>query len=597
MTAALNRSLGLILRSSLSATQQKYLIWGAIAIVGIYLLLPALTPVHIEGFTASIVSIAMHLRDGDVGAYDRLHGANLEFFALSRLGTNLFVEFFSRVLHVSAEQALRLMMWLGGILIAVGSFPLIRRWAGAGTGAALVVTSLLLLPGVADSTFIYNDNVISAGLTIAALAVAAASPRLVLWAVAGALFGLGALARFDAVLLAVAFPLIAYEQNGSVPALVRRGLVFGAVTAAVILGIDAAYGTNPLEVLRAGTYAISLWHRDLDVHAHYKQALVFVGLPGAMLAAFGTWQLVGRRAYFRIALLVGVPLFYNAVLLGKLWEGRQLLPLTPFFAALVVRGMRYVFQDMRGILGAVARPVVVVLTLMVILVPHTPKELDDGPRALVGRIWSPPIWLRWQRAVSGNLADLRTSLASVSTPGARPIAILTDGWNPDRYTHMALQEDGYRVVPIAAGYPGCASTAELLKRGDRRILHLRMHEPFLEFSDLFLAERLRSYAMPCLTAAQPSAVYMATRVSNFPKYFGLQAPNAAGLDRARGALDSTLHNPLVVVRLSPAMLASLQQHYVADSARFLQQAEKHHARALNVTQAERALAPRLNGAH
>ncbi|MGI9089850.1 MAG: hypothetical protein ACR2GG_01965 [Gemmatimonadaceae bacterium] len=584
------------MRSSLSATQQKYLIWGVLVALAVYLLFPALTPVHIEGFTASIVSIALHLRDGNIGAYDRLHGANLEFFALSRLGVNLFVEFFSRTFHVSAEQALHLMMWIGGVILAIASFPLIRKWADCGTGAALIFFSLLLLPGISESTFFYNDNVISAGLTVAALAVAAASPRLLRWGIAGALFGLGVVARFDAVLLAVAFPLIAFEQNRSVPALVRRGLVFGVIAAIVILGIDAAYGTNPLAVLSASRYAVFLWHRDLAPYLHLKQVLYFVGLPGAMLIVLGAWQLLSRREYLRLALLAGVPLFYNVVLLGKVWEGRQLLALTPFFAALAVRGIQFVFRDLKGTAATFARTSVVAFTLLVVLFPHTPDHLDDGPRSFIGRAWRPPVWLRWQRAVSGNLAELRSFMASVGAPGPGPVAVMTDEWNADRYTHMVLQEDGYKVVPIASVYPACASTAELFQRGDKRILHVRMHEPFLEYPELFLAERLNSYAMPCLAAAQPSEMYLTALLSRLQWYHVNQLPSQPWLTRERvnKAKPGALYDPLVVVRYSPAVLPFLERYYARDSVTHLRMARENHAPALNVTQAERMLAPRLN---
>lgn len=587
----------------LSKAHQRYLIWIVLVLLGIYLLYPALTPVHIEGFTASIVSIAMHLRDGDISAYDRLHGANLEFFVLSRLGTNVFVEFLLRAFSLSAEHALRLMMWIGGVMLAIGSFPLVRRWADSRTGAALVVTSLLLLPGISDSTFFYNDNVISAGLAVVALAVAAASPKLLQWGIAGALFGLGVTARFDVVLLAVAFPLIAFEQNRSVQALVRRGLVFAVVAAIVILGIDAAYGTNPLEVLSASRYAVFLWHRDLALNIHLKQILYFVSLPGAMLIVLGIWQLLSRRQYLLLALLAGVPLFFNLVLIGKVWQARQLLPFTPFLAALAVRGIQYVFRDLKGTVATFARIAIVSVTLLIVLFPHKPDHLDDGPRALLGRIWQPAAWRQWQRRVSGNLNDLRKFYASLGAPSPHPTAVLTDEWNADRYTHMALQEDGYTVVPIAPVYPACASIAELFQRGDRRILHVRMHEPFLEYPEMFQAERLNSYVAPCLADVQPSAVYLTALLSRLQWTSGTRSPPEPWLARERakktepGTFYDVLYDPLVSVRVTGPMAQALQTHYAKDSATFLRLARAHHARALNVAQAERLLARQLHSLH
>ena len=59
----------------------------AVVLSAVILLVPALTPAHVEGFSASIVSLGLHLRDGNISRFDGLYPLNVEFFGLTRLGT------------------------------------------------------------------------------------------------------------------------------------------------------------------------------------------------------------------------------------------------------------------------------------------------------------------------------------------------------------------------------------------------------------------------------------------------------------------------------------------------------------------------------
>src|SRR4051794_390108 len=82
--------------------------WPEVARIGLviivaWLVYPVLTPAHVEGFSASIESLAIHLATGTLADYDRLHPANLEFFALSRLGTVTFVAALIRWLGLGSE--------------------------------------------------------------------------------------------------------------------------------------------------------------------------------------------------------------------------------------------------------------------------------------------------------------------------------------------------------------------------------------------------------------------------------------------------------------------------------------------------------------
>ena len=198
--------------------------WIAIILIGAWMLYPILTPAHVEGFSASIVSLALHLNDGHLADYDRLHPANLEYFTLSRLGTVTFVSVLTGPLRLPGEWAIRLMTWLGFVALATSSFVLVRRWTNASSKAAVV--ALLLIPGLAESSFFYNDTIFAAALGTSAVAVIATWPGLAAAAVSGVLLGAAIVARLDAVLLAPAVVLIGWERHGLGRAFWSRASIF-----------------------------------------------------------------------------------------------------------------------------------------------------------------------------------------------------------------------------------------------------------------------------------------------------------------------------------------------------------------------------------
>src|SRR5678815_4849756 len=78
-------------------------LWIGLLIVACWLLHPILTPAHVEGFSASIVSLALHLNAGHLADYDRLQPVNLEYFTLSRLGTVTWLSLLTGRLALSGD--------------------------------------------------------------------------------------------------------------------------------------------------------------------------------------------------------------------------------------------------------------------------------------------------------------------------------------------------------------------------------------------------------------------------------------------------------------------------------------------------------------
>lgn len=556
--------------------------WLPLALAAAWLALPVLTPAHVEGFSASIVSLGLHLaHGGDVAAYDRLFPVNLEFFGLSRMGNWLAVALLARIPGVDGELAMRLTLWIGLVLLTGSSLALVRRWTGA--SLAVGAAALLLLPGFLENAFFYADNVLSAGLaTSALLLVERARARtgavaLVGLAIGGVLLGVAVLARTDAILVGAAAPLLLLPGRPSLasdaPATVAVGArapwrdalvrlaVFGAAGAATVCGVLALFDATILDVLGISAYMVRIWGRGLALKRHVLSLVLFVGIPAAVLVPLALGRLARARDAWRLALLVGVPLVYNVVALGKVLESRQLLPITPFLAALTVLGWQ-ALAPAPGAPGARrwARPAFVGLVLAVWLAPPLDRRMDDGPRALTGRLYSPPRWRAWQRAINRNHDDLEAFAATLAAP-ARRTAVLTDFWDGDRYFHLALQEVGFRPVAMPTGAPACARAGEAFARGDAVVLHLRLHVPHAITFPGLTPQRLERVARPCLAESGVAELYVLGAEDWLTRQLGAALPRSAWVAREHGTLGATGYPPQVAVPLDASALDTLDAAY------------------------------------
>jgi hypothetical protein len=513
----------------------------------VWLVYPILTAVHVEGFSASIESLAIHLASGSLADYDRLHPANLEFFALSRLGTVTFIAALIRWLGFSSEWAMRTMMWCGFAALIWSSTVLVRRWTGA--SVTLIVAMLVLIPGITESAFFYNDNVLSAALTISALAILGPSARVTTSVLAGLLFGAGIVARLDAVLLAPAVALIGLQQHGRIgSSFVLHGLAFTTAALVPVVLVPGSVDASIFDVVRISNYAVTLWNRTPSLAPHAREFAYFIGTPAALLAAFGILKLVNDRAIARLSLLVGVPLFFNLVALGKIWQSRQLLPMTPFFVALVICGLQYLMSDSPDGSRQRLRVAVFLISAGIFFGPVGRLQISDGPRAPYGRFWSPIRWTRWQSAVRENMTDISRLVTSFERTGQT--SVLTDTWDGDRYLHLHLQRAGFVVRDIGRTLPMCASAGELFVRGSAHVVHLRLHQPFLPSWPTLAGERLTKLAVPCLMHLH------ATRI-----YFLSPGARAIALLRA----SPSLHSQVDTLSLASSYFASGYDRQVAIS--------------------------------
>jgi len=559
-----------------------------VVLSAVILLVPALTPAHVEGFSASIVSLGLHLRDGNVSRFDGLYPLNVEFFGLTRLGTALAVSLLSRIPGVSGDLAMRVTMWASFVVFLVASAILTRRWTGAGWSA--VAVALLLLPGASETAFFFNDNVLSSALALGALVLIALFPGVASAGAAGLAFGAAMLARTDALLIAPAVLLLFYEADRFERRFFVKSALFGACCGVVVFGVLAMFHSTFLDVVRISGYVVTLWNRGWSLLRQAEQGVLFAGIGGAIFAGLGVFQVVRQRDRPTLLLLVGVPLLFNVASLGKLWESRQLLPLTPFVAALVIRGWRYSAPDPGASRWWNMRAILIAVTGFVMLGPLVNYRVDDGPRATIGRLRDLRQWLRWQRAVNADMRDIRRFADDLGSMGLT--VVVTDEWTPDRFFHLALQEGGFDVVSATQLPEACRNTAELFARGASRVVHVRLHSPVFRTWEMMLPARASTYGRPCVEALGSRTMFMLGPIDRlqallerhlgaddiFARRYG--ASRRPGTDRA----------PITAAKIDVAAIDTIIGTYERFAAVLARIRPGFSAQTLDLTQMEAALA-------
>jgi hypothetical protein len=500
-------------------------------LLGAYLLWPLLTPVHVEGFTASVASLAIHLDRDLISNFDTLQPLNLEYFGLSKLGWVLGIAGLMKA-GLASSAAMTLLNWAGFASLCGAALFLVRKWTKAPW--LLIALGLLLLPGISESAFFFNDNVPSSALAALALAALYAKRLEFGSLLCGLLFGLAVLTRTDTVLMAAAIPILAWERTRDVRKTVETVALAGGAAVAILMGTLALFNASLFDVFRVANAAVATWDRASSTFRPLFMSVFFVGLPGMLLVACGLYALIHRRSWVELARLLAVPLAFALLIGSRLWEARQLLPLTPFFVALGVRG----FQQLAGLgsrNGLILRSMLIALLAMSLLGPAQASLQEDGPHALGGRLANIMRWRDWQRGVDRDFALLAT--LPNQSDRTRPLAVIADGWNEDRYSHLALQEAGYAIQPSSSRE--CARIAERFVRGGDEIYLVRPHQGYVPYWRQLAGQRMRRFGLPCIENVEATAVFVASQTRS-NKLIGVPRPppaDAAFVPLAMASLD------------------------------------------------------------
>jgi hypothetical protein len=537
----------------------------AAACLTAWLLLPILTPAHLEGFTAALAALGFHVANGSLPAFDSLQPLNAEYFGLTKLGAVLALAV-PIGLGVGSDLALRLMMWFGLALLLAGSAFLGRRWSGARWW--FILPPLVLLPGVVESAYIYNDNVLSAGLATAGLCFLYARHGLGFVA-AGLLLGFAVLTRTDTVLIGVCVPLILLERFGAGAKSAKALAAVGASAAASLMGPLAFFHSTIFDVLDVGSAAIGIWDRPTSGSQALIIALYFLGPPGLALVGIGVATLVRERDRLAVARLLLTPLVLLVMLYDKLWEIRQLLALTPFLCTLATIGLTAIFEGRENQARQWLRLALAALVLICLAGPPSGLRRQDGPRVLTGRVWTVPMWRAWQQAPRHDLEMLDRLVRSAAP--ARPLVLFADEWTEDRYLHLTLLDAGYAPTYPAALAPPCRPIAERFTKGPSTVLLVRLHHAMVPYWREIKEERLALWALPCLRSL-PEADALFVGTSAHVRALMLSAGQKPAFGPGEGDprripfVGWASYGPIVALPLTPDLQSQLLSGYRREAA-------------------------------
>jgi hypothetical protein len=523
---------------------------AAAALCAAYLLSPMLMPVHPEGYTGSVASLALHLNQDGVANHDLIFPLNVDYFGLTKLGWVLALAGLNW-LGLGMTAALTLISWTSTAAFAAGTMFLVRKWTGA--APLLIGAGLLLFAGVSETSFFFNDNIPASALAIAGLCALYLRAAWLGGVICGLLFAMAVLTRADSALLGAVVPLLVLERHG----LSHRGFstlaVAGLTGALVLFGVLGSFGATPLDILKVAAAAIAAWDRDTGTGEAMPLLVYFLGLPGFILVACGVLAEIQKRAWLQMARLLVVPMLFGLLLWDSLWECRQFLILTPFLLALAIHGFRLVFFLETGSVARGIRIAVIVATAATFLAPVVSPGLADGPRALFGRIANISRWHAWQEAVAGDFRKLKGLTESRADDRSRVIVV--NSWNEDRYLHLTLQEAGFAIRPSSVA--ACNLVAERFVKDGREIYVVRPQHSFVPYSVHLASERVTRWGAPCLREVRPQSVIFVASADVARRL--LRPPGDAPTEETQQA--TPYHSPLVAVPLPNASLDPLLVGY------------------------------------
>ena len=444
-------------------------------VLALYLLSPAFTSQHVEGFSAQIQSMALILAEqGSVAGHDLARPLVTQFIFFTRSGVVDLLALGDRLFGYTGDLGFRLLTLSSLVGLMAACAWVAARHARVPAGVALFVC--VLTPGLVELGFYFNDNVVSAAFAALALGAVALRNGTVGALLAGVAMGVAVACRIDAVLAAPLVFLVFLLRAQSLAAASARLLLMAGTAAAVLASLGRFNGGDLLDALRiAGVFT----ERHLAGHGRLpgKAALLyFFGLPVAALVVLGARDMwrerpSGWRRWAWIAAFYAYPVVVMLYVLRTTLEIRYFLPLLGPVVALhggrgLVLACAWAADAARRRKGlALALGVVVAAWL---LMPPAGPLMRDGPRILAGRLWSPVLWWRWQDTVADSRDTTGRAVDALAAQGLS--TVVTTHWNDEFYIRLRLFEAGYREVPT----DGACRALSRYVAGSRVVWHVRL---------------------------------------------------------------------------------------------------------------------------
>ncbi len=422
----------------------RFALWIGGILVGLWLVSPAFFAQHVEGYTTNIKAAAVAANRGELMRSDLLYPVVTEFIYFTRAGLVAILRASDGLFGDVGDLDFRLLMIISLGLLLWGSVVVAARAGQVRAWQALV--AILLVPGITETAFFLNDNLPSAALAVAAMALAASSDRRLVYVASGCLVGAAVLCRLDAILLAPAVAGQIWMRHARLrPLAIKLLYPLGGFAGILALGA-AALGATPLDA-----YLISnTFMPPMGPFTRQIVLLLFFGATGGLLLAIGLVASVrwsrGRTDRYRwLAVFVLVPAVIVAAGLKISGEIRYLYPLlTPFVALHGGRGLVALVEGIKGGKYPGLAMAASAALLLLAVAPPFPVAVRDGPRAVVGRVWMPLLWWRWEHAMAANFRTVDRLVAA--THDAPRTLVVSTHFNDDFFLKQRLLAAGFRAV-------------------------------------------------------------------------------------------------------------------------------------------------------
>ena len=445
-------------------------------VLGIYLSLPVFNSVHLEGFSAQVQSIALAMGSFGIARHDTYQPLLTEFIFLTRQGVSELLLAINKVFGYTSDAGFRGLMIASVITILASGAVFARRWGNV--GVRLSLAAMVLAPGIIESSFFFNDNIVSTAFAALAMAIVIPGAGMLRYGVAGLAYCFALLCRLDAVFALPMIVALAASDSHTLMQFIRRGAAFAAGVLLVGGLMTMLTGATPWDALLiARTFAAAT--KGFIKGIGFGAVTYFFGVVMPILLVIGAWPDVRdflRRKRFWYPLAIAIyPVFLIAYAVKNGNEIRYMLPLlAPVVALQGGRGLRWLLDNLQAGSGRrrTASLAILGLLLLTFIAPPFIVKVKDGPRELFGRLYSTPFWWTWQGTVHTSMQRLARTQAQLEA--ARQTLVIANHYNDDFYLRMRLFEAGYRDIPIASVYPGCGGFS-VYRRGDSEVLHIRLN--------------------------------------------------------------------------------------------------------------------------
>ena len=446
-------------------------------LICLYLTWPAFNAVHLEGFTAQTESIALLMSRAPGIEHDPYLPLVSQFIYQTRSavidGMALIYELFPN----AGDRAFQGVVLASYCLLLAASVLFARRWGGM--SPVFPFFALILTQGIAETSFFFNDNIVSAALACAGLALISQKSAKTAWMACGIFMALAILSRLDAVLMVpVVMGIVFYSYKDNYKRFVACSVIV-LTTGALLIASAIYHGFSLLDVLFvAGKFV----NQVIDEPTHDKYRLVwirilFIGLSSLPLLLIGIWinwqKLKSQHSYIGLVTFIVYPVLL-AIFAPKATEVRYIFPLlSPLIALHVGTGMQWVYQQIHDKYSGKKYWYAVAATgfaLVVAAMPPALVKMYDGPRGIFGRLWSPVSWAHWQASVHQSSGRSKNLVAALDD--RRTNILVSTHYNDEFYMRLRLIEAGFIPQATHHIFQGCDGFS-VLKKGNSTVAHIR----------------------------------------------------------------------------------------------------------------------------